>query len=93
MNGSGLNVYCDLRDKKNTEEWINISRHNKYKYFVNAIDMAQNIKYLVTKFYLFFVNSNVSYEVNTLHCFSINISQRVKCVLFSLPTDIIHHTN
>ena len=46
MYGSSLNYYTDLWDKE-TEERRNLSRNEQYKYFVNAIDLAQNNKQCV----------------------------------------------
>jgi hypothetical protein len=42
---SNQNNYANFLYKKN-EERINISRHKKQQDFVNAIDVAQNIKHL-----------------------------------------------
>jgi hypothetical protein len=43
MYAPNRNLYGDLWGKK-TEERIKVSRHKKYKCYVNAIDVAQNIK-------------------------------------------------
>jgi len=40
--GSNLNFCTDFWHKK-TEERKNLNRHEQYKYFVNVIDLAQNI--------------------------------------------------
>jgi len=39
-----LTLWVDFWDNK-TEERINVRRHKEYKYFVNSILVAQNIKH------------------------------------------------